>query len=193
MLLTSTTLLQGLGEASDNAWQKFDFFYRPFLTRYARRYGLTDADADDVSQVTMLEFRQGFRCKYDRRQGRMRHWVIGILKRQIASRKRQNARHSSISIDLDTLPSPATSSDIEEQEWRRAIVSAAIQLLKDKKKCRLSACKIDAFLEFGLRNRPAQNVAEDLGISVDDVFRSKYLCLRYLKKCQHALERFYQC
>ncbi|MCG8408010.1 MAG: sigma-70 family RNA polymerase sigma factor [Phycisphaerales bacterium] len=193
MLLTSTTLLEGLSEGSDMAWQKFDAFYRPFLTCYAKRYGMTDDDADDVVQVTMLEFRQNFTVKYNREQGRLRHWVIGILKRQIANQKRQNAKSHVISSDLNAFPSPKVAGNIEEEEWKRAIVSTAIELLKDKRKCRLTACKVNAFLEFTLTGKPAKEVADNLGMSVDDVFRSKYLCLRYLKKCRHTLQRFYQC
>lgn len=193
LLPTTTTLLDGLIAESDRTWERFDAFYRPFLTRYAIRGGLTTADADDVVQVTIIEFRQNFSARYRRREGRLRNWVVGILKRQIANQRRKNAKRSMAPSDFRTLAAPEDERRVEEEEWRRAILSTAMELLTNEKQCRLSNRKVRAFVGFAIEGKSAAQMAEQLQMTVEDVFRSKYLCLRYLKKCQGVLEAFFRC
>ena len=65
---TTTALLEGLFD-SDNelAWSHFDARYRPIVIAFARKLGLSESDAGDVAQETILQFLKEYKeGKYDR-------------------------------------------------------------------------------------------------------------------------------
>lgn len=77
---TSTALLAGLAEDNNSAaWRCFEAGYKPMLLSYARRVGLTDADAQDVVADTLAAFVEAFRAgRHDRSWGRLKSWLGGI-------------------------------------------------------------------------------------------------------------------
>ncbi len=191
LLDTTTTLLEGLNQSDDYAWSRFDEFYRPLLRNFALRANIPPADAEDIAQEVMLEFRRLFRDTYDRERGRLRRWVMGIARYKVLEQRKRVARRKEINGQTIDFPGPDDWRRIEDEEWQQAVAAAALNLLRNKRKCRLAASKIDAFEQFALLQQPAADVAVNLEMSVDDVFRSKYLCLRYLKSCRNALDRFF--
>ena len=55
--ITSTHLLEGLRSRGNNTvWNQFVERYRPMIVRYARRFGLNDADAQDAAQQSLAAF-----------------------------------------------------------------------------------------------------------------------------------------
>ncbi len=191
MLTTTTTLLEGLADSANvDAWGRFDAFYRPYVRRVAGRYGLSAAESDDVAQTVMVEFHRGFVAKYRRESGRLRYWVLGIARRQVAAALRARRGRPAI-LGEESVTLLDENAVVAEQEWRACIAERAMALLRDKRSCRLAAAKIEAFERFALRQEPAADVALHCGMTVDDVFRSKYLCLRYLRRCRSELARFY--
>jgi DNA-directed RNA polymerase specialized sigma24 family protein len=82
---TSLTLLEGLRDpANQDAWQRFFDRYQPIVIGFAIKLGLTDADAQDASQNTMVSFVEAYRQgAYDRRKGRLRSWLFGIACRKV--------------------------------------------------------------------------------------------------------------
>jgi len=94
LMTTTTGLLAGLHEPGNHtAWTEFDRRYRPILVGFLRRMGLNDTDAADVAQETLARFVQDYRQrKYDREQGRLRSWLIGIARCRLADMRRAAGR-----------------------------------------------------------------------------------------------------
>src|SRR5215470_17447898 len=94
LIRTTTELLDGLHESGNRAvWNEFDRRYRPILIAFLRRMGLTESDAADVAQETLACFVQDYRRnKYDRQQGRLRSWLIGIARCRLIDLKRTQGR-----------------------------------------------------------------------------------------------------
>ena len=79
---TTTVLLDGLYDPANSVvWRQFDQRYRPIIIGFARRLGLTDDDAADIAQETLVRFVKEYRAgKYDRTRGRLRTWIIAMVR-----------------------------------------------------------------------------------------------------------------
>src|SRR5262245_47509887 len=104
---TTTTLLDGLFDPENRSvWGEFDARYRPIIIGCARRLGVSDDDAADLAQETLARFIQEYRLgKYDRQRGRLRSWIIAMLKYRVADlqrarAKRREQRGDSAMVDL---------------------------------------------------------------------------------------------
>src|ERR1700735_1692360 len=85
-LLTRASLLARLGDPGDRAaWRQFVELYGGLIYGFARRRGLQDADAADLTQEVFLAIAQSAgRFHYDPRQGSFRGWLYGVTRNKIA-------------------------------------------------------------------------------------------------------------
>lgn len=179
MTTTNTVLLEGLQDPKNEAvWREFDARYRPVVLAFARRLGLDDADAADAAQEAMLEFVQGYRAgKYERERGRLRSWIFGIAKHRAADIRRSAARRREARGEsaIVSTPSDDQQSTIWEEEWRSAIIRQAMTELRATTK--INPKTIRAFELVALGGRRAAEVAEELDMTVNDVYvaRSRVL------------------
>ena len=69
---TSTSLLVGLRDLrNEQVWQDFSNRYSPVLVNFGRRLGLSEQDAEDAAQETLISFSNGYRDGlYDPAKGR---------------------------------------------------------------------------------------------------------------------------
>ena len=82
---TSTNLLIGLGDLSnDKVWSTFCSRYQAVIMSFARRAGLSEQDAQDAAQDTLLAFADSYRRgKYNRDKGHLRTWLFSIAMHKI--------------------------------------------------------------------------------------------------------------
>src|SRR5215468_5754286 len=92
--LTTSTILQRLGDFDDRAiWERFNTRFRSPLESFARRLGLSPAEADDAAQEALLQFAEAYRAgKYVRQAGRLSSWLFGIAFNQVATLRRKRIR-----------------------------------------------------------------------------------------------------
>ena len=86
VLLTRASLLARLGDPEDRAaWRQFVELYGGLVYGFARRNGLQDADAADLTQEVFLAVAQAAgRFHYDPRRGTFRGWLYAVTRKQIA-------------------------------------------------------------------------------------------------------------
>src|SRR5262245_21130511 len=74
---TRASLLVRLRDPEDGtAWRQFVDLYTPLVYGYARKQGLQDADAADLSQETLLAVAGALgRFEYDPSRGSFRNWL----------------------------------------------------------------------------------------------------------------------
>ena len=172
---TSTALLEGLFDPGNvSVWREFDDRYRPIITGFARRLGLSAEDAADVAQDTLAGFVQQYRAgKYGRDRGRLRTWLIGMVKTHIAQMKRTRARRRERrgASALAELEDSAPLEDAWDQERKMTLLRQALVELKAQS--RTSEKTLRAFELYVIKHRPAQDVAEDLGMTPRDVYMAK--------------------
>lgn len=191
--LTTTTLLHNLRDFSDQtAWSRFaDRFHRP-IVGFARKSGLSEADAEDAAQETLLAFADGLRRgTYDRTKGRLSHWLFGIAYRQIlrgrrtAARSAQHFATQSESTDvLHQVPDENAATAMWDEEWERSILQSCI----DRLRVEIEPVTFRAF-ELAVReNNSAEEVAAELGIPVKAVYNAKHRGLKRVRELREEME-----
>lgn len=189
--MTTVELLGRLrAGASQGDWADLDRRYRPLAVAVARRIGLSREDADDVSQQAMLEFYAGWqRGEYDPTRGRLRSWIISIVRhRAIDHLRRARLRagwrgDSAVELAVDD----AELEGAWDAEWRQAVLAEAIVRLRTTS--RAEPRTLDAFDRFALQGVPGEVVSEELGIALDEVYRIKSRMLRRLREIIEEVER----
>jgi len=190
---TTSAVLEGLHDAgNESVWREIDDRFRPVIIGVAQKLGLTPADAADAAQESLIQFFQAYHaCKYDRSRGRLRQWMFGIARKRIADAKRKRARHREQASEfIDDMP--ANEPDLArlwDDECRRVMLRDALVDLSAS--CRVKPQTIRAFKLFAIDGRPAQAVAQEVGVTVQAVYMAKFHCLTHLRGIVARLEQEY--
>jgi len=190
---TTSALLDGLFDDADgHFWREFDTRYRPIILGFASKLGLNDEDAADVAQDTLTRFIQEYRAgRYDRSRGRLRSWIIGIVKHSVSGWRRKQAvrreaRGESAMLDMagelewDTL---------WDAERRRVLLQQAIGELREQS--RMNERTIQAFELYAVAGRPVEEVAAALALTPHDVYMAKSNVAQRLTGILQRLEELF--
>jgi RNA polymerase sigma-70 factor (ECF subfamily) len=181
--VTTSALLQGLHESGNEAaWRALDDRYRPILVATGRRFGLNEADAMEVAQETMLRVLEGCRNeRYDRSKGKLRTWILTIARhRMIDLHRRRGVRREADGVSaIMEQPDAAMLDTCWQSEERAAVLRQAMERLDSSSKAAPST--IEAFRLHVLQGMPAQAVADQLNMSLNDVYLAKSRTTKRLK------------
>ena len=178
---TPATLLEQVRNPGDReAWRRFVQLYTPLLYHWARRLGLQESDAADLLQdVFTLLHRKLPTFTYDHSKS-FRAWLRTIT----LNKWRENRRHEAVlpqQINQDALAEradpdrPDPSWDVE---YRQQLVRRALQIMQAE----FQPTTWKACWEQVVSDRPAAEVAEELGISLSAAYAAKSRVLRRLRQ-----------
>lgn len=191
--ITSTHLLEGLRDPGNHAvWQQYVDRYRPLVVRYAARLGLSEADAEDVAQQTLISFCNAFQQgKYERERGRLRVWLFSIARNQVANwGRRRRSKEIQVGDDsgqTDFFAAVRDERELEqiwEQEWREAVMQQCLTEVRRE----VDPRTFEAFELFAGKGLAAEQVAEKLGITANAVFGAKRRILRRVRELLPQME-----
>jgi RNA polymerase sigma-70 factor (ECF subfamily) len=193
---TQTNLLWAVRDARDeSAWADFYRVYAPMITHFARRLGLSHADADDVTQECLVAASKALReGAYDPSKGRFRAWLYGVARHRALTALRARARPTRAQHDvresgadlLDRLEDRHGEESLRqlwEQEWRYALLDEALRYAKTQ----VGAKAFKAFTLLAVERWPAERVAERLRIAPGSVYVYKG---RVLEAVRSWVQRF---
>lgn len=190
---TSTALLQGLHESgNEQVWFDFHRRYGGILVGFARRLGLSEDDAADVAQETLVRFVEEYRAgKYDRGRGKLRSWLLSIARTRVAAvyRARSVRGEQQVGTQVVDLSDEYTLTQIWQTERRQVILRQAMDELRSATKTNEKT--IEAFELLVNGGCPPTMVADQLGMSVDDVYRAKSRVAQRLREIVSRLEAIY--
>jgi RNA polymerase sigma-70 factor (ECF subfamily) len=194
---TTTALLTGLldpeAQQAEQSWQEFDARFRPIVRGFAMKLGLSESDADDVTQEAMARFVKFYRQgKYDRSRGRLSSWLIAIAQNCIVDlHQHQAARkeHRGDSAIADLSETNALEA-VWAEESRRVILEHAMRELKEG--TRLDPRTISAFEMLAFKQKPPGEIAVEMGMSLDSVYAAKNRCLTQLRQILAGLNQVYE-
>src|SRR5579884_3833208 len=91
---TRASLLLRLRDPQDGtAWQDFVDLYVPVVYGYARKQGLQDADAADLTQDVLCAVAGAVgRLEYDPAKGAFRNWLFTIVLRKLSNRRHRDRK-----------------------------------------------------------------------------------------------------
>ena len=212
-LPTRQSLLSRLKDWDDHeSWRDFFDTYRRLIYGLAVKSGLTNTEAEDVVQETLLAVAKEMPdFKYDPARGSFKGWLLEITRRRIANqvRRRQKHRHATAgplvgeatqpssgqrsepdqrrTATVERVPDP-NSDELEQlwdQEWRRNLLEASIVRVKK----RVNAKQYQMFNLYVMLEWPMNQVKRTLGVSAAQVYMAKMRIGRMIKSEVRTLER----
>jgi RNA polymerase sigma factor (sigma-70 family) len=174
-LTTRPSIFVRLNGPSDGpreiAWVDFRKRYAPIIAGFARNLGARPQEIDDVIQdVLMGFFAKSPTFEYDPAKGRFRGYLKVCTYR--ALRKRTNSAAVKFKampldqVDPDSLEFDQAWNDVWEQEQLR-------RALDETREQYRHANTFRAFEQYVILGKPADQVAELLGMHVNSVYRAK--------------------
>ena len=197
-ILTRRSLVERLADWRDRKnWQEFFETYWKLIYSVACKAGLSDSEAQDVVQETLLTVAKRIDgLKYDPAQGSFRGWLLHITRWRIADqfRKREpsavqkSSRHAETrgTATIDRAPDP-NGFDLEsvwDEEWRENLLGAALSRVKRQ----VDARKYQIFDCYVMKEWPARKVAKQFGVNIAQVYLTKHRISGLMKRELRNLE-----
>jgi RNA polymerase sigma factor (sigma-70 family) len=205
---TRASLLGRLKDWGDQAsWQDFFDTYWRLIYSVATRAGLSDAEAQDVVQETLVTVAKKIgQFKSDPARGSFKGWLLLITRRRIADQFEKRAKlamhpsgptgrlarlsdcpdDSTRTSTVERAPDPA-SFNLDacwEEQWQENLLCAATEKVKSQ----VSPKQFQMFELYVLREWPVRKVADTLGVNVGQVYLAKHRISRLLQKEIRKLE-----
>jgi RNA polymerase sigma factor (sigma-70 family) len=198
-LATRRSMVERLADWNDaKRWQQFFDSYWKLIHRAARKAGLTETEAQEVVQETLITVAKKIDgLNYDPAIGSFKGWLLNITRWRIADqfRKRKAAAGRSTSPRSDSarttiierIADPA-GFDLDlawDEEWRKNLLRTATERVKKK----IAAKQYQIFDCYVFKQWPAQKVAAELRVSVAQVYLVRHRVGALLKKELGKVER----
>ena len=190
---TRPSLLVRIRDAGDRtAWLQFVDLYAPLVYRFARKRGLQDADAADLTQEVLQAVAGACRgLDYDPGRGTFRGWLFTVARNRLHNFLLRQRRYA------ETYTQPATAQGLDghparrtdeealwEQEYRQRLFDWAAAQVRGH----FQETTWQAFWRTAVEGQPAAQVAEGLGLSVGAVYIAKSRVLARLREQVQELE-----
>jgi RNA polymerase sigma-70 factor (ECF subfamily) len=179
---TRASLLVRLHDSQDHeAWREFVRLYAPMVYRFARRKGLQDADAADLTQEVLRSVLTSVGT-FDPQIGLFRSWLFTLVQRrwydfvQRSQRQTPGPGEQATVQFIEEVPAPA-----EEESWNREYDRQLFTLAAEIIRPTFSDTTWQAFQLAAVEGKCGQEVAQSLGISVAAVYLAKSRVMVKLK------------
>lgn len=195
---TRATLLDRLKNWNDQAsWQEFFDIYWPLIYRFARKAGLTDAEAQDVVQEALLAVAKHMPAfKYNPAVGTFKAWLLNLTRWRIADQFRK--RGPAVSHQPETGDTARTATiervpdeksldweSLWETDWQQTVLHAAMARVKRQ----LDPQKFQIFDFYVNREWPPEKVARTFNVTINQVYLVKNRVTEMLREEVQRLEQ----
>lgn len=190
---TRLSLLLRVRDFDDSeAWRDFVDIYAPRVFTWCKGLGLQDVDASDAAQTVLLKLVNTIRdFEYDPNKGSFRSWLKTIAC-NTANDIHRNWRHrgaadSAIAKLLEEVPEQTNMDSLVgqiEQAYRDELIAQA----SSRVKLRVRSATWQAYRRSMVDQIPAVQVADELGISVADVYVAKSRVIKMLREEARRLD-----
>jgi RNA polymerase sigma factor (sigma-70 family) len=183
---TRVSLLVRIRDRGDeDAWTEFVDLYAPLVYSLARRRGLQEADAADLTQdVLRSVVRTAPRFAYDPGRGSFRGWLFTVARNQLRkwAHERQREPPASGSPDdqrlIEEQPAPPDEGNFWEAEYRARLFAWAAERVRPS----FRPSTWQAFWKTAVEERDPAAVAAELGMSVGAVYIARTRVLARLRE-----------
>jgi RNA polymerase sigma-70 factor (ECF subfamily) len=181
MLTTSYSLLERLRQpnADSQAWERFVQLYTGLLYRWARRWGLQEADASDAIQDVLLVLLRELPSYKPTPNVRFRTWLWAVTHNRVRSLRRKRFP-GSLGDDLDTIESVASDALAEQEgaEELALLARRAVDMLRSD----FQPSTWKAFWETAVMGRTGRDVAHELGMTLGAVYAARFRLQQRLRE-----------
>jgi RNA polymerase sigma-70 factor (ECF subfamily) len=170
-----------------DAWSEFVQIYRPVIYRMARRRGMQDADAQDLSQDVLVRISKSI-DRWEPQTGvRFRHWLRKVASNAIVTAVTKSTPLAVVDgsvanqILADTPEVSCAKNELDDECFRERYLRAATIVKVD-----VSPVTWAAFEQTVVQGRTCEEAAESLGKSLGSIYAARS---RILKRLQIEVQR----
>jgi RNA polymerase sigma factor (sigma-70 family) len=197
LLPTRQSLLSRLKDWDDNdSWRTFFETYWKLIYRAAIRAGLTEVEAQDAVQETVISVSKSIKTFKYRPDGSFKGWLLRLTRWRINDQfKKRQQKTVSVSEANRAMPewedfSGATEDEaggevascVTEASWEEGWEANLLDAALGRVKRRVDARQYQVFQQFVLKGRPANEVARALKIARPRIYLIKHRLNNLLKK-----------
>ena len=182
---TRRSLLIRIRDCQDGeAWSDFVDIYTPLIYGYARKHGLQDADAADLTQDVLRAVAGSVRrFDYDSEKGSFRGWFLGVVRnklRDFAKRNEEAVKGTGDTAVQGILEQHVEQGD-EDEQWKRQYEQRLFAFAGEQIRNEVQGNTWQAFLQTAVEGKSGKEVAAELGMSVAAVYLAKSRVMARLK------------
>jgi len=189
-LATRASLLGRLKNWDDaKSWEEFTQTYSRLIRAVALKAGLTESEAKDVEQETLLCVAKTIHeFESNPARGTFKSWLLNLTRWRIADQfgRRSPAAASAPPSDatatgtatVERVPAPDNLDAEWEVEWKRNIVETALARVRRKAKPK----HLQIFDLYAMRHWPAGKVARELGVTRVQVYLVNHRLTKLMKR-----------
>jgi RNA polymerase sigma-70 factor (ECF subfamily) len=178
---TSISLIERVCQRQDkSAWERFVQLYTPLLCHWVRRLGIEGQDGADLVQDIFTVLVQKLPAfSYDPNK-RFRAWLWTVVRNccRERSRRRQVPIQPGEPEILSQATIPDIAEDVADEEYRCYLTRRALELMQAE----FQPATWKAFWESVVNQRPAAEVAAELGLTENAVYLAKGRVLHRLRE-----------
>jgi len=195
---TRRSLLSRLKNWEDeDGWKEFFDTYWKLIYTMAIKAGLTNAEAEEVVQETVIQVAKKMPdFKYDPQAGSFRSWLFHTTRWRVADQFRKRPKEWERNCPVERSAGTTTIERVPDEcaqgfealwdaEWTKSIFDTAL----DKVKRLVKARQYQMFDLYVVKQWPVQKVAKTLGVNIGQIYLVKHRISRLLKREIRNLER----
>jgi RNA polymerase sigma-70 factor (ECF subfamily) len=188
LLPTRQSLLGRLKDwQDDESWKLFFDTYWKWIYHRATRAGLTDAEAQDVVQETLLSVSKSMK-RFDYREinGSFKSWLLQLTTWRIADQIKKRAKEvepqrpdpeeGPRTEPIERVPMPET--DDVDEDWERNLLESALRRVKRK----VDPACFQAYELHVFQNWPVAKAAAAINVNAARLYLIKHRINKLLKK-----------
>lgn len=178
-------LIQIRDLTNTGAWTQFVDAYAPLVYRYARRQGLQDADAADITQdVLRSVVRTAGEFVYDPQRGRFRTWLYTVARNKVINfldKTRHAARTASDTATWQQIHEQPDPQSDDQSQWDLDYERRMFDWACERVRHEFRDATWQAFWLTAVEGQPPAEVAAQLELSVGAVYVAKSRVLAAMK------------
>jgi RNA polymerase sigma factor (sigma-70 family) len=197
---TRRSLLSRLKQSNaQESWREFFDTYWRLIYATALNAGLTDSEAQEVVQETVLTVVRKIKdFRYDPAIGSFKGWLLTTVRWRISDQFRKRPqqiqrpgsrgateRSGTATIERIADPTPINLEAVWEEEWQRTLFAAALSRVKRQANAR----HYQMFDLHAVKNWSVDKVAQTLGVSVGQVRLAKHRITVLMRREVARLEK----
>ena len=185
---TRSSVLKAVADTENAAaWNRLFDLYAGFVFSMARHKGLKPEDADDIVQVVFADLARNLPTfKYDRKKGRFRSYLTGLVNWRVMDRLKASKRDAELKANFwEEAKAAGGDDDFSEREWQVAAMEEALRRMKPS----VSPEHYAAFVASAVEGQDTDVVTKLYGISRDSLYQiRKRLTVKLHDKLAEVLD-----
>jgi RNA polymerase sigma-70 factor (ECF subfamily) len=189
---THPSLLLRIRDSGDRkAWSEFVDVYAPLVYGFARKHGLQDADAADLTQEVLHAVSAAIsKLDYDPQRGTFRGWLFTVVRRRLENAVKRQHREcrgcggTSAHVALEAIPAQEEQQADWEKEYEARLFSCASASVRAE----MLESTWRAFWLTAIEGKTGKEASVVLGMTAAAVYLAKRRVLARLKETIRRLE-----